>query len=131
SLGSWTLAGTEYKVAYAVKTTTSQGETLFIFSDVVLQGADPKANTVAISFKTPPTASGSYELVSSGSSSLTSNQFKISAGSSAASYAYIGAATAVQLTVANGKIQVTLPEITVKSTSSLPDAKLSASLKEM
>lgn len=132
-LGSWTLAGTTYKVAYSAKTTTSGGTptTMYIFADAILQGANPQANTFNLSFKTPPTASGNYELVSVATSTLTDKQFQLSAGSSGSSYAYIGTTLSVYVTVNNGKIEIAIPEITMKSTSSKPDAKFSATVKEM
>jgi len=132
--GSWTLAGKTYKVAYSAKTTTSGGTptTLYIFSDAVLTGSNPTANTFNLSFKTPPTSSGSYELVSVATSNLTDKQFQLSAGGSATgTYAYIGSTIGIHVTVNNGKIEIAIPEITMKSTSSQPDAKFSATVKEM
>lgn len=130
--GSWQLGATTYKVAYSGKTqlSGSTSNTLYIFSDVVLQGSNPQANTLNLAFTAPPAASGTYQLVSSASSGITGNQVQVSAGSQSSSYAYIGSAVNVDVTVTGGKIQVVIPQVTMTSTSGQPTVTLSATVRE-
>lgn len=127
---SWTLAGVTYKTAITNKSTTSIGNTLIYFWDAQ-PTTDLKVNSIALSFKTAPTTSGTYKLVGGAGGTLTGNQFELSAGTHTSAYAYIGAAMDVNITVTNGKARIEIPEITLKSTSSSPDAKLSASVQEL
>lgn len=130
---SWTLAGTTYKAAITYKTTTSGGTAtiLYNFWDAT-PSATVKVNSLGLSFVEAPSASGTYQLVGVGQAK-TAKQFEISAGTTAPLYyAYIGAtAVDVQVTVSGGKIKVTIPEVTLKCTTSNPDAKLTATVQEM
>lgn len=130
--GSWQLGATTYQVAFSGKTQLSGSttNTLYIFSDVVLQGSNPQANTLNITFTAPPAASGTYQLVSSASSGITGNQVQVSAGSQSSSYAYSGGAVNVDVTVAGGKIKVVIPQVTMTGTSGQPAVTLSASVRE-
>ncbi|QKJ32777.1 hypothetical protein HQ865_24470 [Mucilaginibacter mali] len=129
---SWTLAGTTYKTAITYKTTTSGGTAtiLYNFWDAT-PSATVKVNSLALSFVEAPSASGTYQLVATGQAK-TARQFEISAGTTAPLYyAYIGTSVDVQVTVSSGKIKVTLPEVSLKCTTSSPDAKLTGTVQEM
>lgn len=127
--GSWTLGANTYKVAYAVKTQTSNGQTMFIFSDVVLTGANPQANTVALTFATAPTASGTYQLVSA-AGNTTGNQVQMSAGSQSSAYAYIGSPVNVDVTVSGGKVKLVIPQLSLIGTGGQASANFKATLQE-
>lgn len=131
--GSWTLGTTTYQVAYSGKTQLSGSttNTLYIFSDVVLQGSNPQAHTLNLTFTAPPTVSGTYQLVSSASSGITGSQVQVSAGSQSGTYAYIGTgAVNVEVTVTGGKIKAVIPQVTMTSTSGQPNVTLSAAVRE-
>ena len=126
--GSWTLNGVTHKAAYTTKSTTSDGNTLFMAFDKLPN--DPAVNSFNLSFKTAPTAGGTYQLVAFGSATA-SNQVEVFAGSSAGVYAYRGAAINVTVTLSGGKYKVVIPEITVMGTAGTPDVKLSGTFQEM
>ncbi len=129
--GSWKLGTTTYKVAFSTKSALSTGGTLFIFADAAITGPGSTANMLSVSFPTAPTTSGTYQLVNAGTST-GSNQMELSSGSmSGGAYGYIGSPINVTVNVAGGKISVTVPEITLKSTTGLPDISFSGSVKEM
>ncbi len=128
---TWTLAGVTYKGTISYKATTSGGDILANFWDGT-PSATVKVNSLALSFKQDPTTSGTYQLVGIGTTPA-GKQFQLSAGTAAgAAYAYIGPATVdVTVTVTNGKIKAVIPEVNMKSTTTAPDAKLSATVQEM
>jgi hypothetical protein len=130
--GSWTLAGVSYKIAITNRSPTSGSNPTILlnFWDAV-PTADLKVNSVAFSFKETPTTSGTYQLVGGVGGTLTAKQFEIAAGTHTLYYAYLGTAVDVTVTVTNGKIKIVLPEITLKSTSSQPDAKLTGTFQEL
>lgn len=128
---SWTLGGVAYKTAITYKTTTSGGTAtiLYNFWDAT-PSATVKVNALALSFVEAPAASGTYQLVATGSAK-TSKQFELSAGTVAPLYyAYIGPSVDVTITVTGGKIKV-IPEVSLKCTTTQPDAKLSGTVQEM
>ncbi|RYU89342.1 hypothetical protein EWM62_13505 [Mucilaginibacter terrigena] len=127
---TWTLAGTTYKVAYTNKSATSgaRPSTLVIFADAGFN--DPKVNTFNLSFATPPTASGTFQLMGGAGGDITGNQFELFAGGDGKAYAYLGTAIDVAVEVTGGKIKVTIPEIMLKSASGGADVKLTASVYE-
>jgi len=130
---SWTLGSTTYKSAASLRVTTSAStpNTLINFYDVAPNGSNTASlNSATFTFLTPPTASGSYELVGIGTA-LNANNFQLAAGGPAGVYAYIGTGVKVQVTVTGGKVKIVVPEVMMKSTSSLPDAKFTASVQEM
>ena len=127
--GTWTLGATTYKMAFSAKTTTSGGDHLYIFADALPN--NPQVNTLNLSFKTAPTATGTYELISAGTTKTTDKHLHIAAGGPAGTYAYLGSALSVTITLKDGKVVLNLPEIAVKSTGTLPELKLSASISEM
>lgn len=132
--GSWTLGGTTHKVAFSNKGTTSGGTptVLYIFADGIPQGANPQINTLNLSFKTLPTASGTFTLVGSVGGTLDATQCELFAGGPAAVYVYLGSAIKIDVKVSGGKATFTIPEITLKNTASGgADAKLTASVTEM
>jgi hypothetical protein len=129
--GNWTIGTNSYKVAYSAKTTTSSGNTMFIFTDGPFNVAT--INSVSLTFKTAPTTSGTYQLVGIGTAPL-GNQFNLSAGNSTLAYAYILPANVnVEVTMnASGKLKVVIPSTMLKSTSSgIADAAFTATLQEM
>jgi hypothetical protein len=130
--GSWTLAGTTYKVAITNRSPTSGSNPtiLFNFWDAA-PTSDLKVNSVGLSFKEAPTTSGTYQLVGGVGGTLTAKQFQLAAGTHTLYYAYLGATVDVTVTVANGKVNVVLPELTLKCTTSQPDAKLTGTLQEL
>ena len=128
--GSWTIGSTTYKVAYSFKTQTSNGKTMFVFSDVVITGANPQANTVALTFATDPTTSGAYQLVSSASGNTTGNQVQISAGNQASAYAYIGSPVNVDVTISGGKVKLVIPQLSMTGASGQANANFTATLQE-
>lgn len=131
--GSWQLGTNTYQVAFSGRATLSGSttNTLYIFSDVVLQGSNPQANTLNFTFTAPPAVSGTYQLVSSASSAITSNQVQVAAGRQSSSYAYIGTTPVnVEVTVTGGLIKVVLPQVTMTSTSGQPNVTLSAAVWE-
>nr|WP_294944941.1 hypothetical protein [uncultured Mucilaginibacter sp.] len=127
---SFTLGSATYKIGWTNNGLTSGGNTLIIFSDKQPMGADPVLNTVNISFKTAPTASGTYQLVGVGAAT-TSKQFELSVGHLTDAYAYIGTSVDVQITVSGGKTTVTIPSVTLKSTSGKPDETFTANVHEL
>ena len=129
---SWTLAGTTYKTAITYKGTTSGGTpmTMINFWDAQ-PTATLKVNSVALSFVETPTTTGTYQLVSTGAAK-TSKQFELSAGTVAPLYyAYIGSPIDITVTVTGGKVKVVIPEISLKCTTSSPDAKFTGTFQEM
>lgn len=128
---TWTLAGVNYKATITYKGATSGGDILANFWDGT-PSATVKVNSVALSFKQDPTTSGTYQLVGIGTTPV-GKQFQLSTGTKeGAVYAYIGATPVdVTVTVTNGKIKAVIPEVTLKSTTSAPDAKFTATLQEM
>ena len=129
---SWTLNGVKHTVAFSNKSETSGGTptTLIIFADGIPSGAASNVNTFNISFKKAPAATGTYQLVGGVGGTLTDNQFELFAGGPEGVYAYLGDKLDVNITVTNGKVKVTFPEISLKSTTSAPDAKLTAAVYE-
>ncbi|RWY52290.1 hypothetical protein [Mucilaginibacter gilvus] len=130
---TWTLGGTKHTVTFTNKGLTSGGtpSTLIIFADKIPVGADPAVNTLNLSFKTSPTASGKYTLIGLGSTP-TDKQFQLSAGGNGKAYGYIGVDTDVDITITGGKVKVTIPEVLLKSTTSgNPDQKITATIFEI
>jgi hypothetical protein len=130
---TWTLGGTTHTVTFTNKGLTGGGtpSTLIIFADKVPVGADPAVNTVNLSFKTSPTASGKYTLVGLGSTP-NDMQFQLSAGGEGKAYGYIGANIDVDITITGGKVKATIPEVLLKSTTAgNPDQKLTATIFEI
>lgn len=130
---SWTLAGTTYKTSLSYKTTASGSgaNILYNFYDAT-PSSTVKVNAMTASFIETPSASGAYQLVGVGQAK-TAKQFELSAGTTAPLYyAYIGtAAVDVQVTVTGGKVKIVIPEVTLKCTTSSPDAKFTATVQEM
>ncbi len=129
-VGTWTLGANTYKVAYSFKSQTSNGQTLFVFSDVVITGANTPANTVALTFATAPTASGTYQIVSSASGTVTGSQVQISAGNQSSAYAYIGSTVSVNVTVSGGKVKMVIPQLSMFGAGGQGNANLTATLTE-
>jgi hypothetical protein len=129
---SWTLGTTSYKAVMSHRITPSGGtpEVIISFLDAIPVGSSPTANSLNLTFKSAPTSSGSYELVGL-ATALNDNNFRVAAGGPGGVYAYIGTGVKVQVTVTGGKVKVIVPEIMLKSTSSLPDIKLVASVQEI
>jgi hypothetical protein len=127
---SWTLGTTTYKAALSNKGATSGGNTLLSFWDAVPVGASPTVNSINFTFLTPPTTSGSYELVGMGTA-LNANNFQMSAGGPAGVYAYNSVGVKVQVTVTGGKVKIVVPEVSMMSTTGQPAVKLTASVQEM
>ncbi len=129
---SWTLGSTTYKGAFSVRVTNdgSSPSTIFNFFDAVPTNSSATLNTINFTFKAVPAESASYELISL-SNELVGNRVQIAAGGPAGAYAYLGSPVKVQVTVTGGKVKIVVPEITMKSNSTLPDAKLTANVQEM
>ncbi|MGY3214318.1 hypothetical protein [Mucilaginibacter sp. HD30] len=129
---SWTLGTTSYKAALSYRITSSGStvNTLISFYDAIPTGSNTATiNSAVFTFLNPPTVSGSYELVSIGTA-LNANNFQLAAGGPAGVYAYIGTGAKVNITITNGKAKIVVPEVMLKSTSSLPDAKFTATVLE-
>ncbi len=132
SSGSWKLGTTEYKVAYSLRTNTSgrNPTVLFMFADATPTKDVSKLNTFNLDFQTPPTASGTFQLVGTVGDALTATQCELSVGNAGAAYAYIGSTVNIDVKVSNGKVTFTVPEITVKNLSGGADAKVTAKVTE-
>ena len=130
---SWTLGTTSYKSAASLRVITSGGtpNTLINFYDVAPNGSNTASiNSAVFTFLNPPTTSGSYELVGIGTA-LNANNFQLAAGGPAGVYAYIGTGVKATVTITNGKAKIVVPEVMLKSTSSQPDIKFTASVQEV
>jgi hypothetical protein len=129
---TWTLGSTSYKAVMSNKGPTSGGtsNTLLSFWDGVPVGASPTVNSINFTFLTPPTTSGSYELVGMGTA-LNANNFQMFAGGPAGVYAYNSVGVKVEVTVTGGKLKIIVPEVSMMSTTGQPAVKLTASVQEI
>ncbi len=94
-----------------------------------VEGNGTSASQVLVSFKTLPTADGTYKVVSSADSA---NQVDITYQSGANLYDSYDKSTAnATVTVSGGKIKIVVPEIYLKSSTTANDSvKFSATLTE-
>ncbi|OOQ61359.1 hypothetical protein [Mucilaginibacter pedocola] len=131
---SWKLGSTTYTVGFSHRVVTSGGtpSTLFLFADKTPVGTDPTVHSIVPSFKTIPTASGTYKLVRVGAATAA-NEFELSAGGDSQAFAYNElTAVDVQVTVSSGKLSFKIPEVNMMNTDgSKPNATISGEITEL
>lgn len=128
---SYTLGGTNYKVAYSGVTQTNNKYN-YIFAD-----RTPAAglfNFLSVSFKAAPTT-GTYQLISlAGNAAITAaNQCQIGASNNTTlGYGYSGTSPVnIDVVVTSGKVKITIPEISVLESPSGATVKLSGTVQEL
>lgn len=107
---TWVLGGT----SHFVTTTTKTGGTTIVFND----NANGRKGTLTVTFKTIPTAAGTYQLIPNNGATLGDKQCLVSvADASGATFDFTTGTANVAISF-NGKDQlsIAIPEITVANT---------------
>ncbi len=126
---TWSLDGKHIVTASNRIITAGQPESEIVFEDSYI----PDIALLVLIFKTIPTSSGTYKLIRDTLEPLGDKEMNlVSKASNTGSCTYIGEAIDIQITVTNGKVKLTIPEINMKSYDpSKPGYKLSAAVYEL
>ncbi len=120
-------------VSYTTALSTRTGTNLLSAFDGIPSGSNPSVNNLEVYFSALPTAGGTFHIVHYPAASLASNEVGIGAGLYATSTTYLTTGTDAidaTVTIASGKITVSIPSVWVKSTSGTDSLKLTGTLVE-
>jgi hypothetical protein len=126
---TWSLDGKHFVTASNRIITEGEPESEIVFQDSYVSDLA----ILVIIFKNIPTSSGTYKLIRDTLEPLGDKEMNlVSKASNTGSCTYIGEVIDIQITVTDGKVKLTIPEINMKSYDpSKPVYKLSAAVYEM